>query len=72
MRRNNRRRLSKKQSPKVKEVGIDDISKDMLEQYGFDINNNEHLQQLYLRQCFLDSMVDKGLLTDEQFFQLCF
>ena len=72
MRRINRRRSSKKQSPKVKEVGIDGISKGLLEQYGLDNNNNEHLQQLYLRQCFLDSVVDKGLLTDEQFFQLCF
>ena len=72
MRRNNRRKSSKKQSPKVKEVGIDDLSKVIFEQYGFDINNNEQMQQLYLRQCFLDSMVDKGLLADEQFFQLCF
>ena len=72
MRPNTSRKSSRKQSPKVKEVGIDDISKVMLEQYGFDINNNEHLQQLYLRQCFLDSMVDKGLLTNEQFFNCVF
>ena len=68
----NRKKSNKQKSPKVKEVGIDDLSKVMIEQYGFDINNNEHLQQLYLRQRFLDSMVDKGLLADEQFFQLCF
>jgi hypothetical protein len=40
--------------------------------YGFDVNNNEHLQQLYLKQCFLDSMVDNGLISNEQFFQMCF
>ena len=74
MRHINRRQSNRQKSPKdkVKEVSIDDLSKVIFEQYGFDINNNEQIQQLYLRQCFLDSMVDKGLLTDEQFFQLCF
>ena len=41
--------------------------------FGFDTNNhNQDLQNLYLQQCLLDALAEKGFITDEQFFQACF
>ena len=40
--------------------------------FGFDIDNNTDLQKLFLQQHLLDAMVEKGLITDEHFFQPCF
>jgi len=44
----------------------------LLSMFGFDINNNQDLQNLYLQQSLLDALAEKGLITDEQFFQTCF
>ena len=68
----NSKRINKKQSPKEdKPNEQEEIKEIIFKMFGFDINNNPDLQNLYLQQSLLDSMVEKGLLTDEQFFQLC-
>jgi hypothetical protein len=40
--------------------------------FGFDIDNNMDQQKVYIQQCLLDAMVEKGLISVEQFFQPCF
>jgi len=69
----NSKRINKKQSPKeTKPTDQDDFKGKILEMFGFDIDNNMDLQKLYTQQCLLDAMVEKGLISDEQFFQMCF
>ena len=77
MKRNSKRQTNK-QSPKEdtpkhdKPNVQDDFNDVLLSMFGFDINNNQDLQNLYLQQCLLDALAEKGLITDEQFFQMCF
>ena len=69
----NSKRINKKQSPKeTKPTDQDDFKGKILEMFGFDIDNNLDLQKLYIQQCLLDAMVEKGLVSDEHFFQPCF
>ena len=64
---------SKKQPPKHDKPNNQDDFKDvLLSMFGFAINNKQDLQNLYLQQCLLDALVEKGLISDEQFFQMCF
>ena len=72
MKRNSKRQ-SKKQPPKHDKPNDQNDFKDvLLSMFGFDINNNQDLQNLYLQQSLLDALAEKGLITDEQFFQMCF
>ena len=72
MKRNSKRQ-SKKQPPKNDKPNDQDDFKDvLLSMFGFVINNNQDLQNFYLQQSLLDALAEKGLITDEQFFQMCF
>jgi hypothetical protein len=72
MKRNSKRQ-SKKQPPKHNKPNNQDDFKDvLLSMFGFDINNNQDLQNLYLQQCLLDALAEKGLISDEQFFRCAF
>ena len=73
MKRNSKRTNKKQQQQQQnKPTDQDDFKEILFKMFGFDINNNQDLQNLYLQQCLLDAMVEKGLITDEQFFQPCF
>lgn len=69
----NSKRINNKQPPKqTKPTDQDDFKGKLLEMFGFDIDSNTDLQKLFLQQHLLDAMVEKGLITDEHFFQPCF
>ena len=69
----NSKRIHKKHPPKqTKPNDQDDFKGKLLEMFGFDIDTNINLQNLDLQQYLLDAMVEKGLITDEVFFQPCF
>lgn len=72
MKRNSKRNNKKQQPQQNKQTDQDDFKGKILQMFGFDIDNNIDLQKLYLQQYLLDAMVEKGLITDEQFFQPCF
>ena len=72
MKRNSKRQ-NRKQSPKEDKPNEQEETKEILfKMFGFDINNNQDLQNLNLQQSLLDAMVEKGFATDGQFFQACF
>ena len=72
MKRNSKTINKKQQQQQNKPTDQDDFKEILFKMFGFDINNNQDLQNLYLQQCLLDALAEKGFISDEQFFQLCF
>jgi hypothetical protein len=69
--RRNQRRLSNKQPQKAKYINMDELRDEVLKEQGFDINSTKDLERLFLIQALADELVGRGMMTEEEFIELC-